>query len=445
MGPQWRQLAHIAADHGELTLARRAMDLFVEASGADPAARYQLAGLLAQGGAMREAHALLCALPEDVPDPAVNAYSRGAAALSLGRREEARALLERAARLRPDLGQAWLPLTTLIDFADEPEMAELMLAAGPLIERAAPGVRAIYCYALGKAHADMGEHALAFAAVARGARLKRAESKYARAQDRVAAAEAVRGYDRERIAALASQQKEPTDRSIFVTGLPRSGTTLIEQILTSHSAVCDGGEINRLRLLAHETGGSSHAALSRHVAAHGTVSAARLWSHWLDERFPAPGRIVDKSMDSGRFLGLAAALLPDAPIIWLQRDPLDCAWSCFRTHFLAGVPWSYDLEDIAFHFRLEDNLLARWQEVLGDRLLLVPYESLVAEPTAWTKRILVHCGLAEEPPAFAPHENTRAVMTSSVTQVREPINSKGVGSAEPYRQFLEPFIKAYGP
>jgi tetratricopeptide (TPR) repeat protein len=444
MGPQWQQLAHIAADHGELTLARQAMDLFVEASGADPLARYQLAGLLAQGGAMREAHALLCALPEDVPDPAVNAYSRGAAALALGRMEEARALLERAARLRPDLGQAWLPLSTLIDFADEPEMAELMLAVEPVIEKAAPGVRAIYCYAVGKAYADLGEHALAFAAVARGARLKRSESRYARAQDRVAAAEAVRGYDGEVVAAIAGQQKEPTDRSIFVTGLPRSGTTLVEQILTSHSAVCDGGEINRLRMLAREVGGTSHGELSRHVAAHGAVSAARLWSHWLDERFPSPGRIVDRSMDTGRFLGLAAALLPEAPLVWLQRDPLDCAWSCFRTHFLAGVPWSCDLEDIAFHFRLEDRLLAQWQAILGDRLLLVPYESLVAEPTTWIRRVLAHCGLAEEPQTFAPHENIRAVMTSSVTQVRQPINAKGIGSAEPYRQFLEPFIKAYG-
>src|SRR5690606_37296063 len=122
------------------------------------------------------------------------------------------------------------------------------------------------------------------------------------------------------------------------TGLPQWGTTLVEQILTSHSAVSDVGEINRLRMLAREIGGASHDALGRHITEHGTGPAARLWDHWLRERFPAPGRIVDKSIDSGRFLGLAAALLPEAPLIWVTRDPLDRAWSCFRTHFLAGVP-----------------------------------------------------------------------------------------------------------
>lgn len=443
MGAQWRQLAQIAADHGELSLSRKAMELFVDTSGDDPLARYQQAGLLAQGGAMREAQAVLTALPEDVPDPAVNAYSRGTAALALGELEKARELLERAARLRPGLGQAWLPLSTLVDFADEPEMAERMVAAGCLMEQAPPAVRAIHCFALGKAYADLGEHALAFAAVAQGGQLKKAEPVYDRASDRSGAEEAVLGYDAAGIAAVAGEQDEPSGRPLVVTGLPRSGTTLVEQILTSHSEVSDGGEINRLRMLAREIGGASHAALSRHVARHGPGSPARLFRHWLDERFPAPGRIVDKSMDSSRFLGLAAALLPQAPLVWLQRDPLDCAWSCFRTHFLAGVPWSYDLEDIAFHFRLEDRLLVQWQEILGDRLLAVPYESLVADPGTWIRRILGHCGLTEEPQAFAPHENARPVMTSSVTQVRQPINRKGIGSAEPYRPYLEPFLEAY--
>jgi hypothetical protein len=135
--------------------------------------------------------------------------------------------------------------------------------------------------------------------------------------------------------------------------------------------------------------------------------------------------------------------LPEAPIVWLKRDPLDCAWSCFRTHFLAGVSWSYDLADIAHHFRLEDELLARWQDILGDRVLVVPYEGLVADSAGWIRRILAHCQLSEEPEAFSPHENRRAVTTSSVMQVRRPINRAAVGAAEPYRAFLQPFVDAY--
>ena len=254
----------------------------------------------------------------------------------------------------------------------------------------------------------------------------------------------MRGYDAQAIAALAQQQREATSRTIFVTGLPRSGTTLVEQILTSHSAVGAGAEISKLELLAKDTGGASFDDLSRYADERGLAEAARLWQHWLDERFATPGRLVDKTVDASRFLGLAAAALPEAPLIWLTRSPLDCAWSCFRTYFMwAGLPWSYDLEDIAAHFRLEDRLLQQWQDILGDRLLVVPLEALADEPDGWIRRILAHCGLSEESQAFKPHENPRPVTTASVRQVRKPINRDGIGSAEPYREFLEPFLDAY--
>jgi hypothetical protein len=153
--------------------------------------------------------------------------------------------------------------------------------------------------------------------------------------------------------------------------------------------------------------------------------------------------VVDKTFTTPRMLGVAAALLPEAPLIWLTRDPLDCAWSCFRTYFASGTPWSYDLEDLAFHFRLEDELLSRWRDILGDRLLVVRYEALAVDPEPEIRRILAHCGLPEEPQAFAPHENPRAVTTASVMQVRQPINRKGIGVAMPYREFLQPFLDAY--
>jgi hypothetical protein len=152
---------------------------------------------------------------------------------------------------------------------------------------------------------------------------------------------------------------------------------------------------------------------------------------------------VDKSLTTSRLLGLAATLLPQAPLIWLTRDPLDCAWSCFRTFFVGSMPWSHDLEDMAEHFRIEDELLRKWRDILGERLLVVPYESLVADPQPWIRRILSHCGLAEEPQVFAPHESARMVKTASMMQVRQPITRTAIGSAKPYREFLEPFAKAY--
>jgi tetratricopeptide (TPR) repeat protein len=443
MGGQWQALAHLAAQNGELTLAREAIDLFVEASGGSPLAQYQKAALLEQSGALRDAYELMRTLPEGAPDPAANAFSRGTAALFLGETGEARRRLEMATRLRPESGAAWLSLAMSANLADEPELAQTIITAERFMANADVPQRAAYCFALGKARAERGEHALAFDAFARGGEAMKSLARYDREADRREVEETMRGYDRDVIAALSSRQREPTGRSIFVAGLPRSGTTLVDQILTSHSAIGGGGEINRLVLLANEIGGNSCAALSRYIETGRAEEAARLWRHWLDERFPAPGLVVDKTLNTTRLIGIAAALLPEAPLIWLTRNPLDRAWSCFRTFFVVSMPWSYDLEDIAFLFRLEDRLLQHWQQVLGERLLVVPYESLVEDPRPWIRRILAHCGLAEEPRVFAPHENSRPVTTASVMQVRRPINRQGIGAAEPYRRFLEPFIAAY--
>ena len=191
-------------------------------------------------------------------------------------------------------------------------------------------------------------------------------------------------------------------------------------------------------------GGSSGEALQAYLGRGGSPDAlATLYLHLMAERFGPTGRIVDKTIDASRMLGLIAAALPDAPLIWMRRDPLDSAWSCFRTFFIHGVAWSYSLTDIAHHFMLEDTLLAFWKERLGERLLVVPYPELVASPESWTRKLLAHCSLDEEPGVFTPHATERIVMTASAMQVRKPINRDGLNTAQPYRSHLQPFIDAY--
>lgn len=443
MAGQWLQLAPMAADLGEFGLSRKAIDLFVDASGGASSALIKKVDLLAYIGAIDEALALQRTLPPSVPDTFSHALSRGALTSSAGEADDARQWLEKALRLRPQSGQAWHLLAMVVGFAGEADLADRLFANEREMQTAPRVERAYYYYAVGKAHADRGEHARAFAAVTRAGSETKTEYPYDRSYDRRSALEAVGGYDAGRIADIARQQSEPTDRTIFVMGLPRSGTSLVQQILTSHSEVSEGGEINLLRWLVREAGDASYPALDSHVRKAGAPSLARLWRHLLDQRFPHPGRVIDKTTNTSHKLGLVAALLPDAPLIWLRRDPLDCAWSCFRTCFMENIHWSNDLRDIAFTFRLEDQLLEQWQAILGDRLLVVPFEELATEPAPWIRRILSHCRLAEEPQVFAPHENRQPVITASAMQVRRPINRAGIGSAEPYRQFLRPFVESY--
>jgi tetratricopeptide (TPR) repeat protein len=442
MGGQWQALANLAAQNGELTLARQAIDLFVEAHSATPGAQFQKAALLMNIGAWAEAHALLCTLRPDVPSPTAYAHTRGAAALYSGKTGDAREQLELATRLTPQSGSSWYLLSLVADLENDPDLAHRLISAEPAIEWAQPSEKAAYGYALGRLFAGRGEPKSAIAAFARAARQMKSLQSYDPDQDRAWAADAIHGYSAQRIAAIAGRQREETAKTIFVTGLPRSGTTLVAQILTAHSEVADGAEIARLGLLAQDVGGQSWQALIRYLETRDVASVARLWRHWMDERFPGSARVVDKTVDASRFLGFAAALLPDAPLVWVTRDPVDCAWSCFRTCFL-NIPWTNDLDDIAFHFRLEDRLRAQWQETLGERLLIVPYEALVASPAQWIGRILRHCGLREEPQVFQPEDNPSAMATPSVRQVRRPINRDSIGLAEPYRAFLQPFIESY--
>lgn len=442
LGGQWRGLAQLMQVSGEWTLAHRAIDAFIAAAGETAQARFAKVVLLIQSGRPREAHDLLATLPPDVPDRAGHAYFLGNAAMQLGRVEAATDHLCAALDHRPGWGSAWLSLATMLDLADHP-LGDRLVAEEPAAMRQPPADAARYRYALGKLHADGGDHVAAVAAFARGAALLRSQASYSRAADAANARSAMTGYPAGFLDRIAPRPSRDTGRPIFVTGLPRSGTTLVEQILTSHGAVRDGGELNIVQHLAVAAGGVS----GDHLAGGGSVEAlGDLYLHLLAERCGPTGRIVDKTLDASRCLGLIAASLPDAPLIWLRRDPLDNAWSAFRTFFMHGSGWSYDLADIAHHFRLEDELASFWQDRLGGRLLVVPYGELVADPARWTARLLAHCGLADEPGVHTPHLTARAVTSASTAQVRRPINRDGLGVAAPYRTFLQPFVDAYeGP
>jgi tetratricopeptide (TPR) repeat protein len=445
LGLEWHRLSELLRVSGEFTLALQAMDAFVASQRRSPRALYAQAVLLTQTGRIAQAHKLVATLPLDMPDLAGRAYVLGNTAMSLGRSAEAREFLETAVRHRPGWGPAWLTLATATNFATDETLARRLLADAPAAERQHPAELARFCYALGKLHADRREHDAAFGAFARGAALLRGQVPYSRAGNTANAQAAMRGFTPERLAGWRAQARRSTARPIFVTGLPRSGTTLVEQILASHSTVADGAELNLAPHLAVQAGGVSGDDLEAFLARGGSLNElAGLYLHLLEERFGDSGRIVDKSIDMSRFLGLIAAALPDAPLIWMRRDPLDNAWSCLRTFFIHGVGWSYDQADIAHHFQLEDALLAHWQPLLGQRLLVVPYAELVAEPALWTARLLAHCGLADEPGVHSPHTTQRVVTTASAMQVRRPINRDGLNVAAPYRAGLQPFVTAYG-
>ncbi|MGV3554515.1 MAG: tetratricopeptide repeat-containing sulfotransferase family protein [Croceibacterium sp.] len=443
LGEKWRSIARVMQTNGELTAANRAMELFVEQTGNSNAARFEQAAMAAQTGQVERSWTIMKSIPEDVPDRPGHAFILGTIALNQGEIERAEQHLLAALDADPRLGQAMLALAASRRRTGDDPIAQRILSIAPTMVNAPILERAQYHYAVGRIRFDRGDVDAAFSEFQKGAELASTERPHDPDVDRADAYNSCRNIDSELLERVSSKVSVDTSEAIFVTGLPRSGTTLVEQILVSHSAVTGGEELGRMGIV-HRDLGLPVAESLRHLGEAGSPDAlAQLYLHLCRERFGIGTRYVDKGLNSTRHIGLIAALLPSSPIVWLRRDPLDCAFSAFRTYFLKGLDWSWKLENIAAHFLLEDEIFAFWSKLLPERILVVDYPSLVAEPKAQINRILAHCNLAAEPQVFEPHKTRRVVSTASAAQVREPINQRGLGSAEPYRKHMKPFTEAY--
>lgn len=443
LGERWKSMAAIAKQNGEVQDAITAMQNYCQETGNTPSARYELAALAAQLGQLSDANAIMNTLPINTPNITDYRYSLGTMATNLGRFEDARQHLRLAVAETPGSGQSWLALAMVGSL--EPADLTLLFAAAADIANAAPIEKSAYFYAVGKAQDDAGKSDAAFASFTRGANLMRATRTYNPELDKADALQSAKGWQ----TILGSRSPDAgmndaqSPRPIFVTGLPRSGTTLVEQILASHSAVGGGEEFGLMQIVTRDVGKTSDSFLRYQATGGNVTDLASLYLHLLGQRQPGNDRVIDKTLDSSRFMGLIAVMFPTAPVIWLRRDPVDCAWSAYRTWFLHGLNWTWSQTDIATHFAIEDALFDHWRTALGPQMLVVNYTELVQYPKTQIERITKHCNLSFEQTQLRAHEITRVVKTASVAQVRQPIHTNALGGSNAYLHHLEPFLEAY--
>lgn len=372
-------------------------------------------------------------------------HFRGTAVTQLGRFDEAQELFRRALAQAPDMAPSWLSLAMLKKFASgDPDIAAMeRLERQPA--RSAE-THAMLTYALGKAYDDCGEPDRAFDYFAKGAVLRRGSAQFDTARFSAAAQSVIREFNAENLKQLLPSGFAGQS-ALFVTGLPRSGTTLVEQILLGHSAVAEGEEVNLFWPAMIPTRGvgleNARAYERRSGSADPWGDIARDYAHLIGQRFRTAELVVDKSLGQSLFIGLMLHAMPDARIAWLRRSPEDIALSCFSTYFSTGLPWTWSLTDIAEYMRAEDALFAHWRELFPDRILVVPYEELVQSPAEWAERLQRHFGLPVEAGIESASKADRAIGSASVSQAREAVSTARIGRSAAYERHLKPFRDHY--
>jgi tetratricopeptide (TPR) repeat protein len=379
--------------------------------------------------------------------PAYN--NKGLALMQSGRVAEGGRLIEMAIALDEKSGLAFYNLSLSKKF----EAGDGILSQMEAFARAAPLVDAagrIYVhFALGKAYADIGRFDASFEHFSRGARLKRAQTEYDEANVLSALARTRDVYSRERMGRYGGHG-DPSPVPVFVFGMPRSGTTLVEQILASHGKVHGAGEISDFEMAVGELDGAARGALARPEASL-DISGPQLdqlganYVRRVQIAAPAARRVVDKMTENFRFAGLIALALPYARMIHVRRDPLDTCLSCFSTLFAESLPFTYDLSELGRYHRAYEGLMEHWRENLPPGMMLeVRYEDVIADLEGQSRRIVDHCGLVWDPRCLDFHRSERSVRTASFAQVRRPLYPTSVGRWRNYERFLGPLVAALG-
>lgn len=441
-------LATILLQQSRIGEALELLDGILERHPDDFTAATRKALILVQLGRYEEARSLYEALLADHPGEAPLWLACAQVLRTLGRREEGVAAVRRALAIAPSFGEAWWTLAAFAGLG----RSEIEAAESWLRQPALPTESRLHLhFALGRAFEAAGDDAGAFRHYEEGNRLRRSgfTSDWQRVHSEAESAERLYtpGFFE------AREGGGCPDRSpIFIVGMPRSGSTLVEQILASHPAVEGISELPYIGALAQglaaqarKAGGPGYPDLVAALPPERLVELgeAYLAQAKLHRRTDRPF-FIDKMPANWLHAGLIHLILPRAKIIDARRDPLDCGFANFRHHFARGHEFAYSLEDLGRYYRAYDRLMAGLGEALPGRIHRLDHEALVAAPEAEIRRLLDHLGLPFDPACLAFHENDRAVATPSADQVRRPISGDAIGRWRRFEPWLGPLKAALG-
>ncbi|HTU27469.1 MAG TPA: sulfotransferase [Pirellulales bacterium] len=391
-----------------------------------------------------ESYQRAVALGPDQPDTHTNL---GKVLAHLGRLDEAAACFDRALTLRPTDAEAHYHRFDLKTYRRGDADLAMLETLGANAHRLSTQDRIFVHFALGKALEDIGEYERAFEQWIQGNGLIRRETAYDEAATERGMKMLAQVFDAELLARLAGVG-DPSPAPIFILGMPRSGSTLVEQILASHPAVHAAGELDNLDRIVKQSLESAEQTFPT-------------WTEWLDgERLrelgaaylaslpPRPAgkaRVTDKAPSNFLYVGLIRLMLPGAKIVHTVRNPIDTCISCFSRRFINGQKFSYELGELGRFCRMYRGLMDHWRAVLPEGAMLdVEYEAVVDDLPGQARRLIEYCGLPWDDRCLAFHKTDRPVTTASKAQVRRPLYGSSVERWRRYEKFLQPLLEGLG-
>ena len=375
------------------------------------------------------------------PNSTRAAYALASVLVATGDIDEADTLYSRVIAESPRDWDAWTNRSTLRTATPERNhvsaIQQALRAAGNN-----PDATVALGYALAKEFEDLGEFDAAFTHLANAAQIRRSRMAYKVDADVRTMAAIADAFCVKRLAKtpLTVDEKGP----IFVLGLPRSGTTLVDRILASHADITSLGELQDFPLALMQTNSdvSDKTSLINNSA---QMDHAHLGSEYLRRikgLSVAPGFVIDKAPLNFLYIGLIALALPNARIVHVRRGAMDSSYAMFKSLFRMGYPFSYSLTDLAAYRIAYADLMAHWRHALPNRMVEIDYERLVRNPEDETRRTLNELGISWDEACLSPHRNASPVATASAVQVRAPIHDRSVGLWRKYEQHLAPLAAA---
>jgi tetratricopeptide (TPR) repeat protein len=449
-------LALLLHRQNKAVAALRELDTLLAIAPGNPSYRNLHAAVLVRVGDFDQALAVYEKLLQEYAGQAKVWLSYGNVLKTAGHQDQSIAAYRRSIELEPGLGEAYWSLANLKTFRFTP--LEVAAMQAQVERKELPETdRMHFHFAIGKAQEDARSYAESFRHYSEGNRLRQKATPYDAEETSQYVARSKTLFTAEFFAARAGWGCPSAD-PIFIVGLPRSGSTLLEQILASHSTVEGTMELPDIGVIARTLGGrTSRSDRSRYPEVLADLDADQIRA--LGEQYLEQTRIqrkagkpyfIDKMPNNFAHAGLIQLALPNARIIDARRHPLDCCWSGFKQHFARGQNFTYSLEDIGRYYRDYVELMAHFDRVLPGRVHRTFHEAIVEDTETEVRRVLDYCHISFEPACLRFYETERAVRTASSEQVRRPINRDGMGQwrnfepwLEPLRTALDPVLEAY--